>query len=325
MLTHDIYSDFGGLSSPCTDAVCPIIGTKTERAVRVIPSKERQSVTSLLCPTAWFETQTEDGVALILNSDGLLPSREQLDALLVRVQNTRSIPQEDVLTINEEGIEARAKRAGSGVAKPSPQKTIYLYLAKNRRNGLTKIGITINPVFREHTLMSQEPEVDFIFHRIGTRAEEKLLHSHFANKRVRGEWFSLTESDVNWCKSWDGASMRPKSALPLTESSNTENTTTPSGKARDSLLDALVSQDGSNPLQVTASAFGAARKALKEIRGVMPEVTATEISRRGSNYRALHPDWTITPLALSKHWAVCDKGPAPQSTIRNATIVPMMR
>lgn len=289
MLTHDIYSDFGGLSSPCTDAVCPIIGTKTERAVRVIPSMSASLILQeqplQVLPTLASLLGLEQAVVL-----------QQLYWLLQNPKNGKTLGDGERYIFNTyEGWQV-----------------IFPWLSER----------SLRRVFGEleerGIVMTCQPDGSFSrrkYYRVSVGAIAKLTYEAAESH--------LTKTADDAAKS--GASMRPKSALPLTESSNTENTTTPSGKARDSLLDALVSQDGSNPLQVTASAFGAARKALKEIRGVMPEVTATEISRRGSNYRALHPDWTITPLALSKHWAVCDKGPAPQSTIRNATIVPMMR
>lgn len=289
MLTHDIYSDFGGLSSPCTDAVCPIIGTKTERAVRVIPSMSASLILQeqplQVLPTLASLLGLEQAVVL-----------QQLYWLLQNPKNGKTLGDGERYIFNTyEGWQV-----------------IFPWLSER----------SLRRVFGEleerGIVMTCQPDGSFSrrkYYRVSVGAIAKLTYEAAESH--------LTKTSDDAAKS--GASMRPKVALPLTESSNTENTTTPSGKARDSLLDALVSQDGSNPLQVTASAFGAARRALKEIRGVMPEVTASEISRRGSNYRALHPDWTITPLAISKHWAVCDKGPAPQSTIRNAPIVPMMR
>lgn len=38
----------------------------------------------------------------------------------------------------------------------------YVYLMKNSRNGLTKIGHSSNPVFREKTLQAEEPEINLL-------------------------------------------------------------------------------------------------------------------------------------------------------------------
>lgn len=73
-----------------------------------------------------------------------------------------------------------------------------LYLMKNTRNGYTKIGISNNPKHREKTLQSEEPEVELLFTMSVclARLEEKALHKEYNDKRVRGEWFDLTDNDV---------------------------------------------------------------------------------------------------------------------------------
>jgi hypothetical protein len=82
----------------------------------------------------------------------------------------------------------------------------------------------------------------------------------------------------------------------------------PKKHARNPLLDALVACDGSNPEQVTGSAWAAAAKALKEIKEVAPEVTPEEIAARARVYKALMPNVSIGPSALAKHWARCQPG-----------------
>ena len=74
-------------------------------------------------------------------------------------------------------------------------------------------------------------------------------------------------------------------------------------RARDQLLDALASVDGSDPLQVTGSAWPTIATALKHIRAVTPDVTPEEIRRRRDNYVANHPTWACTPSSIAKHWA----------------------
>lgn len=82
-------------------------------------------------------------------------------------------------------------------------------------------------------------------------------------------------------------------------------------RRRDPLLEALVAFDGSNPADATASAWGAAGKALAEIKDASPEVTLAEITRRAANYRTHFPDATTSgPKALSKHWACCQNARA---------------
>ena len=79
-----------------------------------------------------------------------------------------------------------------------------VYLMKSDRNGRVKIGRTKDkPVYRERTLQSQEPEVRLIFHRevLYMNETEKYLHRFFKRKRFRGEWFDLSEDDIEKAKS----------------------------------------------------------------------------------------------------------------------------
>jgi len=72
----------------------------------------------------------------------------------------------------------------------------FLYIIHNKRNGLYKIGISINPAFRERTLQSEEPEIEIIETFKGGFELEKQIHSFFAGKRIRGEWFKLNDEDI---------------------------------------------------------------------------------------------------------------------------------
>ena len=70
------------------------------------------------------------------------------------------------------------------------------YIIKNKRNGLYKIGYSSNPLLREYTLQSQEPELESI--KIFKNNHENLLHEKYKKQRVRGEWFDLTNLQVKY-------------------------------------------------------------------------------------------------------------------------------
>lgn len=74
---------------------------------------------------------------------------------------------------------------------------VFLYLARNRRNGYTKIGWSSNIAFREKTLQSDEPEIEIIASWESLKTEEAALHDKYASQRVRGEWFSLSDDDIH--------------------------------------------------------------------------------------------------------------------------------
>ncbi len=77
--------------------------------------------------------------------------------------------------------------------------------------------------------------------------------------------------------------------------------------SRNLLMDALAGCGGADPLQVVASAWSGIGKALEEIRGVCPDVSPDEITRRAKNYRTHMRESVLTPNALAKNWALCDK------------------
>ncbi|MFA0961025.1 GIY-YIG nuclease family protein [Roseivirga sp. BDSF3-8] len=76
----------------------------------------------------------------------------------------------------------------------------YIYLMLNKRNGLTKIGTSIQPKYREKTLQGEEPEVFLISIWPAPRKVEKELHKMFFHQKERGEWFNLKSEQMNAIK-----------------------------------------------------------------------------------------------------------------------------
>lgn len=71
---------------------------------------------------------------------------------------------------------------------------------------------------------------------------------------------------------------------------------------RNPILDALVESCGGEIATTTRSAWVQAATALRDIKEVSPEVTPDDIKAKAAAYRKAHPEWDLTPLALSKHW-----------------------
>ncbi len=68
-----------------------------------------------------------------------------------------------------------------------------------------KIGISNEPEYRERTLQSEKPSIELITskkfpNRILAGSFEKALHETYDSKRLRGEWFELSEQDVEHIK-----------------------------------------------------------------------------------------------------------------------------
>lgn len=78
-------------------------------------------------------------------------------------------------------------------------------------------------------------------------------------------------------------------------------------RARNVLLDALAACGGVDPLQIPPRAWSGIASALADIRAVCPQVTPDEIARRSANYRTHMDSVPLTPFALAKNWALCDK------------------
>jgi hypothetical protein len=77
---------------------------------------------------------------------------------------------------------------------------------------------------------------------------------------------------------------------------------------RDAIKDALAGCGGADPSQIVPSAWSGIGKALADITAVCPQVTPEEIARRSANYRThMSAETILTPHALSKNWALCDK------------------
>ena len=74
----------------------------------------------------------------------------------------------------------------------------FLYLMKNCRDGRYKIGRSMNPIHREKTLQSEEPDVKLVAKFKGLARYERDWHDYFSDQHCRGEWFDLTGVQVKF-------------------------------------------------------------------------------------------------------------------------------
>lgn len=92
--------------------------------------------------------------------------------------------------------------------KPVSQRKIgnikipCVYLMKDLITGDTKIGESIDVLNREKTLQADKPQIELFYVLIcDTKKEaqklEKHLHSRYAAKHKRGEWYTLTNNDIS--------------------------------------------------------------------------------------------------------------------------------
>ena len=71
----------------------------------------------------------------------------------------------------------------------------FIYLIKHQ-NGLTKIGYSKTPKLREKTLQAEDPRLKMVAVKSGSMRQEKKLHRVFSEKRIRGEWFNLSDREI---------------------------------------------------------------------------------------------------------------------------------
>lgn len=82
-----------------------------------------------------------------------------------------------------------------------PKKT-FIYLMRDNATGHIKIGTSKNPKFREKTLLAQVPKIELIFSCYGTFNVEKVTHEKFSQFRMRGEWFDLSDGQIEEVKNF---------------------------------------------------------------------------------------------------------------------------
>ena len=74
----------------------------------------------------------------------------------------------------------------------------YIYLMEDLRNKTFKIGKSKTPGKRERTLQSEVPQIVMRFSIPAEEACEKELHERFDAKRIRGEWFEISKTELAW-------------------------------------------------------------------------------------------------------------------------------
>ena len=145
-------------------------------------------------------------IELICNPSNLIPlDIEQVDKIYKALKHFKSFTREkqkqiiiDCQEVMIEQLNEVINHSESQCEKVKKKDNKYIYLMQNNRNKYIKIGISSNPKNREGTLQSEEPEIILIFKKKVSYAlkTERQLHSKYNKKRLRGEWFALTNKDI---------------------------------------------------------------------------------------------------------------------------------
>lgn len=92
----------------------------------------------------------------------------------------------------------------SKLASQPRDDTDYVYLIRMGRQLIFKIGKSNDPAGRMMSLQTASPyklKLEHVFEADNASAAEESLHAFFQNKRLKGEWFRLTEDELQTLQS----------------------------------------------------------------------------------------------------------------------------
>ncbi|CCH54507.1 hypothetical protein BN8_03684 [Fibrisoma limi BUZ 3] len=158
-----------------------------------------------------------DGQKFVANNVGYLYSHDALMALQIQLNQFQKIIDSIRTTydtheynnlVNQVNEFRRAQKEVAEaehlkrLKKQKSEAVCKVYLMHNKRTGNYKIGRSKSLKLREKTLQDEQPEIELVCAFDGKIKDEKHLHNLFADKRLRGEWFALAESDVAQFKAY---------------------------------------------------------------------------------------------------------------------------
>lgn len=170
---------------------------------------DRMSDTEILSICRWFAiNHTDIEIIESIREYGEHAHSMSELAEVVRLTTNNTIRQEanSVLQGRKENTEAQRKRKCQTTNTNPDKYKGFVYLLR-ADNGIYKIGCTKRPDARIKQLGIQLPyelEVICLLPAQDMRLLESKLHERFNERRVNGEWFQLTESDIEEIKQMGG-------------------------------------------------------------------------------------------------------------------------
>lgn len=113
------------------------------------------------------------------------------------------------------------KEKTENMRRQKQNKNGYVYvLSYNEDSGLKyyKIGCSLRPEYRNKRLSSLSAFPTKLIHIIECKnmfKTERYFHNKFANRRLNGEWFALTNDDLNYLKSFKYINNIPKQLFKM--------------------------------------------------------------------------------------------------------------
>ena len=120
----------------------------------------------------------------------------------------------------------------------------------------------------------------------------------------------------------EGADLPLTLVLGETPSHQVQGSPAKKERGRDECFEFLVSMTGATLETVTKGMRGEINTALRDIKAVMPEVTAKDMQRRADAYRQKWPNVTCSPSALAKHWGSLETSLKKEGEAAGFSLVP---
>lgn len=116
------------------------------------------------------------------------------------VKNEIKIKSNEIQNLKEKLLEASELNKPKNIisyytSSQREYKKQKCYIMIDASTNYVKIGKSQNPGHRERTLQAEKPTIKMI--HVFEDDIEKELHSKFNDRRLRGEWFDLSENEVN--------------------------------------------------------------------------------------------------------------------------------
>lgn len=152
-----------------------------------------------------FYVKDNDSTA-ITDQGGFIPTRSECDELVHSILKFyEETSDEEIIAHNEELYQQRfsqPKAKNVMPTKPRVKQPGHVYLMRAMTDPtLFKIGRTRDLPSRMRTFGLKLPFAVELFHSIeaeDTIEAESYLHNKYDAKRTNGEWFSLSQEDVDW-------------------------------------------------------------------------------------------------------------------------------
>jgi hypothetical protein len=153
------------------------------------------------------DVQGVPGAFRISDSHGYVPTSEEFWTFVDHVARFYNVASdEDIQAHNRRRYAEDIERyqAAAHPPRPAPKRRVepgFVYLLKGQ--GYYKIGRAKDPHRRSETLAVQLPfptEMVAHVHSPDYKALEAELHQRFVDKRLNGEWFDLSDEDVEYIK-----------------------------------------------------------------------------------------------------------------------------